>query len=187
MNPNPPHSTDRAGVPDARESVADAIRTLDAAIGHPHPGFLPFDVFLFISRHVPLFTVDLWVQDDAGRVLLTWRDDPYFGSGWHVPGSALRFQETIAHRLRECAREELGTDVAYDPVPMDLLEEIEPHVRNRGHNVSAAYSCRLLAPPDPEREYRGGEPLSGQWAWHVACPPNLLPVHRVYQRHFPSR
>jgi ADP-ribose pyrophosphatase YjhB (NUDIX family) len=166
-------------------AAQDAIQALDALIGDPHPGFLPLEVFLFISRHVPLFTVDLWIQDEAGRVLLTWRDDGYFGSGWHVPGSALRFQETIAHRLSECAREELGAEVEWDPTPMDLLEEIEPHARTRGHNVSAAYRCRLLTPPDPARAYVGGTPRAGQWAWHPTCPPDLLPVHRVYADHFP--
>ncbi|CAA9242189.1 MAG: N-acetylmuramoyl-L-alanine amidase [uncultured Chloroflexi bacterium] len=162
-----------------------AIRSLDTLVGHPHPGFLPLEMFLFISRHVPLFTVDLWIQDASGRVLLTWRDDAYFGSGWHVPGSALRFQETIAHRLHECAREELGATVDYDPTPMALMEEIEPQVRTRGHNVSAAYRCRLLTPPDPSRAYHAGAPQQGQWAWHAACPPDLLPVHRVYAEHFP--
>jgi ADP-ribose pyrophosphatase YjhB (NUDIX family) len=169
-------------------SVEAAIRILDDAIGHPHPGFLPLDVFLFFSRHIPLFTVDLWVQDDAGRVLLTWRDDAQFGRGWHVPGGALRYQETIDRRLRECAREELGAEVSYDPTPMDIMEEIERHTRVRGHNVSAAYRCRLVTPPDPARAYTGGPtgtPQSGQWAWHAACPPDLLPVHRVYARHFP--
>ena len=169
--------------------LAEAIRIIDREAGHPHPGYLPFDLFLLVSRLVPLFTVDLWVQDQERRVLLTWRDDAYFGQGWHVPGSALRFQETIAHRVRECAREELGAEVSWDPVPLDLMEEIERDVRTRGHNVSAAYRCRLLTPPDPARAYdpsSGEPPQPGQWAWHAACPSDLLPVHRCYEPHFPS-
>jgi ADP-ribose pyrophosphatase YjhB (NUDIX family) len=193
------------------ESLLAAIRAIDAAVGHPHPGRLPLALFLLVSRLVPLFTVDLWIQreqpEDAprpegvrgpgrGSVLLTWRDDAFFGRGWHIPGSALRFSETAAHRLRECAREELGAEIAFDPLPFDLMEEIQPQVhdginaqaRTRGHNVSAAYHCRLLTPPDPAREYRLGSselPREGQWAWHSACPDQLLAVHRIYEKHFP--
>ena len=169
--------------------LSHAIRQIDETVGHPHPGLLPLDLFLLVSRLVPLFTVDLWVQNERGEVLLTWRDDPYFGKGWHIPGSALRFQESIAHRLRECAREELGCEVEWNPVPMDLMEEIEPHVRDRGHNVSASYRCRLLTPPDPARAFDAQSstpPQPGQWSWHPHCPEDLLPVHRVYARHFPS-
>src|SRR6185295_218705 len=83
--------------------LLDAIQSIDAAVGHPHPGRLPLELFLLASRLVPLFTVDLWIQWKDGAVLLTWRDDAHFGRGWHVPGSALRFGETAAHRLRECA------------------------------------------------------------------------------------
>ena len=61
--------------------LAEAIRVIDREAGHPHPGYLPFDLFLLVSRLVPLFTVDLWVQDQERRVLLTWRDDAYFGQG----------------------------------------------------------------------------------------------------------
>jgi ADP-ribose pyrophosphatase YjhB (NUDIX family) len=169
------------------ERVADAIRTLDAAIGQPHPGSLPLEVFLLVSRLMPLFTADVWIEDDAGRVLLTWREDPYFGSGWHVPGSVVRFQESIAHRLRECAREELGAEIEFDPLPFDLMEEIQEGARDRGHNISAAYRCRLLSGPDPARAYHvgsGDPPRPGEWAWHTSCPPDILTVHRCYERHF---
>lgn len=175
-----------ASRPVSPQQLAEAIATLDAATGDPHPGRLPLDIFLLVSRLVPLFTVDLWIEDGGGRVLLTWRDDAHFGRGWHIPGSALRFGETIAHRLHECAREEVGALISCDPAPMALLEEITPHTRTRGHNVSAAYRCSLLTPPDPTRAYRGGTPQPGQWAWHATCPPDLLPVHHVYTPFFPS-
>lgn len=177
--------------------LTEAIRVIDAAVGQPHPGRLPLELFLLVSRLVPLFTVDLWVQREDGAVLLTWRDDAHFGRGWHVPGSALRFGETAADRLRECAREELGAEIEAEALPFDLMEEIQPHVgstnrgpevRTRGHNVSAAYRCRLLTPPDPAREHRLGSPEApreGQWAWHTRCPDELLAVHRVYEKHFP--
>ena len=55
------------------------IELLESAATHPHEG-LPPDVFRFVSRITPLINVDLLVQDDQGRTLLTWRDDEWFGA-----------------------------------------------------------------------------------------------------------
>ncbi|HET7768743.1 MAG TPA: NUDIX domain-containing protein [Chloroflexota bacterium] len=180
------------------DSLSQPIAAIDRAIGQPHPGRLPLDLFLLVSRLIPLFTVDLWIQNEDGSVLLTWREDEFFGRGWHVPGSALRLGETTQHRLHECAREELGAEIEAEPLPFDLMEEIQPHIhdgtdpkaRDRAHNVSAAYRCRLLAPPDPARAYTresGQYPQPGQWAWHPRCPDELLAVHRCYEKHFPAK
>ena len=180
------------------DSLSQPIAAIDRAIGQPHPGRLPLDLFLLVSRLIPLFTVDLWIQNEDGSVLLTWREDEFFGRGWHVPGSALRLGETTQHRLHECAREELGAEIEAEPLPFDLMEEIQPHIRDgtdpkardRAHNVSAAYRCRLLTPPDPARAYRpetGQPPQPGQWAWHPRCPDELLAVHRCYEKHFPAK
>ena len=200
------------------ESLSQAIAQIDRAVGQPHPGRLPLELFLLVSRLVPLFTVDLWIEREeqpstgeaggasargvrgpGGRaVLLTWREDDFFGRGWHVPGSALRLGDTTQHRLRECGREELGAEIEAEALPFDLMEEIQPHIhdggdpraRDRAHNVSAAYRCRLLTPPDPARAYRaeaGAPPQPGQWAWHARCPDELLAVHRCYEKHFPAR
>lgn len=178
------------------ESLSRAVAEIDRAVGQPHPGRLPLELFLLVSRLVPLFTVDLWIGREDGAVLLTWREDEFFGRGWHVPGSALRLGESTQHRLRECAREELGAEIEAEMLPFDLMEEIQPQIgegndpkaRDRAHNVSAAYRCRLLTPPDPARAYAsdsGRPPEPGQWAWHARCPDELLEVHRCYERHFP--
>src|SRR5688500_8405062 len=143
------------------EALFRAIAEIDRIVGQPHPGRLPLELFLLVSRLVPLFTVDLWVQRNDGAVLLTWREDEFFGRGWHVPGSALRLGESTRHRLQECAREELRAEIEAESLPFDLMEEIQPHIRDghdpkardRAHNVSAAYRCRLLTPPDPARAY----------------------------------
>ena len=192
-DPAPAASAAPPPVPVPEDRLADlaaAIRVVEAAAANPAGGRrpdLPLEVFLLVSRLAPVFCVDLWIEDARGRVLLTWRDDAYFGRGWHIPGGAVRFQETIEARLRACAREELGAEVAAEPVPMAVVEEIEPAARARGHNVAAAYRCTLVAGPDPARAYRGGAPRPGQWAWHAGCPPDLLPVHRVYAPYFPRR
>ena len=162
-----------------------AIRQIEQAVGDPGDGRgLPLPVFLMISRLVPLFTVDLLIRDTQGRTLLTWRDDAYFGAGWHVPGGAVRYKETIAERIRKCAAEELGAEVTFEAVPVAVEEEIDPAQRTRGHNVALLYRCHLLSGPDPARRARpaAGERRRAEWAWHERCPDNLLPVHRRYAR-----
>jgi hypothetical protein len=63
----------------------EALAMLDSWALDPRSG-LPEELFLFVSRLVPMVNVDLFISDDQGRVLLTWRDDEIFGAGWHVPG-----------------------------------------------------------------------------------------------------
>ncbi|MDR2604028.1 MAG: hypothetical protein LBC55_01570, partial [Desulfovibrio sp.] len=63
---------------------------------------------MFTSSITPMLNVDLLVRDDAGRILLSWRDDALCGTGWHVPGGVVRFQETLAERVRKTALQELG-------------------------------------------------------------------------------
>ncbi len=64
--------------------------------------------------------------------MLSWRDDPYAGTGWHIPGGIIRFQETLETRIHKVAQTELGTDVTFDPVPIVFQEFILPEQRTRG-------------------------------------------------------
>jgi hypothetical protein len=67
--------------------MAALIRQLDGLID-AGAGGLPEELFLFVSRITPLINVDLLIQDDGRRTLLTWRSDRFFGPGWHVPGGS---------------------------------------------------------------------------------------------------
>ncbi|GAC1435557.1 MAG: hypothetical protein NVSMB68_07680 [Thermoanaerobaculia bacterium] len=163
-------------------SRAESIKALERAVGDSRRG-LPEDVFRFVSRMTPLINVDLLIRDDRARTLLTWRDDEFFGPGWHVPGSIIRYKESAADRIRACAREELGADVSSEPTPLFLFEDIgEQHTR--GHHISILYRCRLLTPPDEAREAVSDPPSVGQWRWHARCPPDLLEEHQPYARFF---
>ena len=159
-----------------------AISALASAVADPHQG-LPEDVFLFVSRMTPLVNVDLLIQDDAGRTLLTWRDDQYFGAGWHVPGGIIRYKEVAADRVRSCAREELGAEVGFDPVPILVSETIRDQ-KDRGHFISLLYRCKLLAAPDERRQAKLDRPRRGEWMWHDRCPSNLLAVQSQYGKLF---
>ena len=158
------------------------IEALEAALGDPRRG-LPEDVFRLVSRITPLVNVDLLIKDDRARTLLTWRDDEFFGPGWHVPGGIIRFKESAADRIRACARAELGADIASQPSPLFVLEDIGTE-DTRGHHISLLYRCRLLGVPDPAREAVSDPPRSGRWRWHDRCPPDLLAEQAAYARFF---
>jgi ADP-ribose pyrophosphatase YjhB (NUDIX family) len=165
-----------------QRSHEEALAILESWASDPGVG-VPYELFLFISRLVPMVNVDLLISDDGGRLLLTWRDDDIHGTGWHVPGGMIRFKETAAERIRATALDELGAEVAFDETPM-VEQIIEPVRRNRGHHVALLYRCRLLSEPDGSRRFTAGRPERGQWAWHATCPDNMISAHKQYRKYF---
>jgi colanic acid biosynthesis protein WcaH len=155
---------------------------LDSWASDPGAG-LPEELFLFVSRLVPMVNVDLLISDDQGRILLTWRDDEIFGAGWHVPGGMIRYKETAEDRVRATALDELGAEVAFDGSPI-VQQLIEPERRVRGHLVALIYRCRLITQPNEELRCRGETPRRGQWAWHASYPDNMIAAHNFYSRFF---
>jgi len=163
------------------EERAQALATIDAWAGALEQG-VPHDLFVFLSRIVPIVNVDLLIRDYRLGTLLTWRDDEYYGPGWHIPGGVIRYKETFETRIRLTARAELETDVAFDPEPITLVQTIEPVRRERGHFISLLYCCRLLGPPAERLRHAGSQPAPGHWAWHSACPPDLIAEQARYRR-----
>lgn len=162
--------------------MLESIVALESQIGHPSQG-LPKDLFLFVSRLTPLINVDLLVKNAQNEALLTWREDEYYGPGWHVPGGIVRFKETIAARIHAVAASELGASVEFKKELLVLNEIMNPTRDTRGHFISLLYECALKGPLDPALEYKMGPAKNGQWAWHAKCPSNLISVHEMYRRY----
>lgn len=146
-----------------------AIKLIRESIGNASQG-LPEEVFELASSIVPMVNVDLLFQDEQGRILMIWRDDPICGCGWHIPGGIIRFKESLEERLLRTAENELGTQIQFDPQPMSINEVILPQ-SVRGHFISLLYRCFLpesfprLPVADPGKTYRAGD-----MCWHSACP-----------------
>ena len=145
---------------------------------------LPEELFLYVSSITPLVNVDLLIKDDIGRVLLTWREDPYYEPGWHIPGGIVRFQETFTDRIQAVSRIELGATVRADTSPLAIDQAIRPSHSVRGHSVSFLFKCTLTSSLDEARRFISGSPLHGQWYWHAVPPSNLLAVQDVYRPFF---
>ena len=160
-------------------SVTDAIKVIEDAVPDPKKG-LGQEVFFMVSRLTPMINVDLLIRNDQRDLLLTWREDQFYGPGWHIPGGVLRFKETYAERITAVALSELGATVESEDQPAMICPAMN-HTRNtRGHFISLGFNCILTSTLDNSFKYSGNVPRHGEWAWHQEKPHNLIPVH-VFQ------
>ena len=145
------------------------------------------ELFLMVSSLVPIVNVDLLVYNNRGQFLLTWRDDPHSGTGWHVPGGCVRFKEHCEERIKNVALLELGiSDIVFDKDPIKVFEIISHEHRDienqneRAHFITLVYKC--YAPTDftlLDQKAKPGE--SGHMAWFSHLPDNLIGVQSCYR------
>lgn len=121
-------------------NIAEIIDTLESYVRNPEKG-LPEELFFFVSRITPLINVDLLIKNKQNYTLLTWRDNSHYSPGWHLPGGIIRYKETITDRVKMVARNELGAEVEFNPVPMTINEIINNRQKSRGHAISLLYHC----------------------------------------------
>lgn len=144
---------------------------------------LPLDVFYFVSQLTPLINVDLLIKNKKGQVLLTWRDDRFYGPAWHIPGGIIRFKEKIEDRIQKVALLELSATVNFAPEPINIRTLINQDRDVRGHFISILFLCELTSDLPFDRAFIGGDPKPGEWAWHNGAPKNLLKVHESFRKY----
>lgn len=144
------------------------------------------ELFLMISSMTPILNVDLFVTDEWGRVLLSWRDDKHCGKGWHIPGGCIRFKETLDTRIHMTAIDELGTDVHYDPRPLLVRENIamddltvRVNRNERAHFISLLYDCTLKQ--QLELKNCDGQEIAGHLKWFDKVPDNFIQIQYYYR------
>ncbi|MAY40951.1 MULTISPECIES: NUDIX domain-containing protein [unclassified Neptuniibacter] len=159
------------------KNLQSAIQTIDQHIAKQKNG-LGEDLFFLVSRCTPMVNVDLLIKNDEGQLLLTWRDDQFYGPGWHIPGGIIRHKETFSQRIHQVAEKELSTNVQHDESP-SMVQELMNHERDtRGHFISLLYNCTLLKNLSPENAFNTDNPQNNQWQWHSTMPTNLIAVHK---------
>ena len=145
------------------------------------------ELFMAVSTLVPIVNVDLLVYNDKGQFLLTWRDDPHCGQGWHVPGGCIRFKETCEGRIRKVAQKELGiTNIQYDKEPIKVFEIISHGQRNienqneRAHFITLVYKCYAPSVFSIDNQtIKEGE--VGYMKWFDHLPDSLLSIQSCYR------
>lgn len=145
------------------------------------------ELFLLVSSLTPIVNVDLLVYNPKGQFLLTWRDDPHCGQGWHVPGGCVRFRETCEERIKKVAQRELCINaICFDKDPIKFFEIISHEHRDienqneRAHFITLVYKC--YAPANfsiKNQSVKEGEVGYMQWFDHL--PDNLLSIQSCYR------
>lgn len=145
------------------------------------------ELFLTISSLVPIVNVDLLVYNEQGQFLLTKRDDPHCGKGWHVPGGCIRFKETCEERIRKVALKELGIkEITFDKDPIKVFEIIHNDQRpisnqnERAHFITLVYKCYV----DNSYQINNGnltEEDAGFIRWFDKLPNDFLSIQNCYR------
>ncbi|WP_024299882.1 GDP-mannose mannosyl hydrolase [Methylomicrobium lacus] len=110
--------------------------------------------FLEVIERTPLVSIDLVIQDDAGRVLLGWRTNEPAKNTWFVPGGRIRKNETLDAAFLRLTAAELGKAVDLEEaVPLGaythLYETNFAEVSGIGtHYVVLAYALRRAELPE---------------------------------------
>ena len=87
----------------------------------------------------PLLTVDAWVRDRRGRLLLVRRGGPPFKGKWALPGGFCDVGETTQECCAREVAEETGVRVRVGRL---LGVYSDPKRDPRGHTVSVLYEAR---------------------------------------------
>ncbi len=163
-------------------SLGDLLNEVNNQITDPNKG-LPEEVFLFLSKISPLTNADLLIHDKNNRILLAWRNDPWWGNGWHVPGGIIRVNETFEERIQRTAESELGTSVRFSSEPIEIKQIINPNLSTRSHHITLVFDCQV---PDDYIIDNGSlkDKDTGFLAWHTNCPDSILKCHEFYRKYF---
>lgn len=95
----------------------------------------------FKMKRVPRLTVDAWVRDRAGRLLLVQRGKPPFEGRWGLPGGFCEYKEKTETACAREAKEETGMTVKVGKV---LGVYSDPRRDPRGHTVSVLYAAKPI-------------------------------------------
>ena len=149
----------------------------------PHEG-LGTELFLFTSTLTPIINIDLFITNEQGQFLTTWREDRWYGTGWHLPGGCVRFKETIMDRAHRTAIDELGVDVEVNPVHLLLTEHIDDgniDITVREHFLSILFGCKIINPEKLRNV--DGKQIKDHVCWFDKILEDLLPAQNYYREY----
>ena len=158
------------------------IKKIKELVSNPSDG-IPEELFHFASCITAMVNVDLLIKNKKKQTLLTWRDDNFYGPGWHIPGGIIRFKEKLHSRINKVAKNELGLTVSFSKEPLIIKELFANKNRIfRGHFITFVFECKPNKLPDIKKKFVDGKPKSGQWKWHEKSPKNLIRQHHGYKK-----
>ena len=143
-------------------------------------------MFLIVSQLTPLCNVELVVKDSLDKTLLIYRDDEFYGPGWHLPGGVIRFRENVETRIYLTLLNELKIKKSFvsELKLISCYEIINSKKILRSHFISLLYYVKISkvnfkAPIyDNLMGYKNGD-----IAYHIRSPRNLLKEHLRYKEY----
>jgi colanic acid biosynthesis protein WcaH len=142
------------------------------------------ELFKFVSALTPLVNVDLLVKNDNGQTLLTWRDDEFFGPGWHIPGGIIRYKESIKSRILKVLESEIKVKKVKKISDLILINEYISTKKIRGHGISFLFRCNLYQKDSKKFSIfsaaENKKYYAFQAAWHNSCPVDLIKEQKCF-------
>jgi 8-oxo-dGTP diphosphatase len=102
---------------------------------------LPQEEFLKTFEKVPRVALNIIVEDNDGKFLLTKRSISPEKGLWHFPGSFLLKEEKIDECLKRITLSEFGYELKENPELMGVFEDLEKDPR--GHVIDVMYKVKL--------------------------------------------
>ena len=113
---------------------------------------------------------------------MIYRNDSFYGPGWHVPGGIVRFKETLKQRINKVAINEIGINVKVIGEVVSINEVMSKERDIRGHFISFLYLCVPACKKNFTFEQRHGIPaVNGQLKWFKEVPTDLISQHEMYR------
>ena len=122
------------------EEQAELARLL-TAVAKQDNGFIPDPAYRPIRQLIPWPAVEVLIYDDAGRFLLSYRDDDF--KGWHIPGGNMKVNESYQAACDRHVHKDTIADAVTD------LKLIATHTWLHGEHlygypISLIIACRAV-------------------------------------------
>ncbi len=121
----------------------------------------------YTNPKMPRLTVDAWVRDRQGRVLLVSRGRPPFLGHWGLPGGFCEWKETTEDC---CARETLEETGLHVRVGELRGVYSRPDRDPRGHNVTVLYAATRLRGQSRRAATTRPRPAGSRRPRSASCP-----------------
>ncbi len=141
---------------------------------------LPDHLFRYLSSISPLINIDLVVYDVNNGIYLSWRDDEYYGPGWHVPGGIIRYKEAVTSRIKVVAKQEIGIESLKNIELISINEIMNPDREIRGHFISLLFLANPNKTIPNVVEKQCTEIHNGTVRLHKTIPSNMISQHIRY-------
>lgn len=126
------------------------------------------------------------VLSENGAILLSWREHPLFGNGWHTAGthpknantrlSPSAKDKTFEEAVQRCARDEYGVEAE----PVRRLADFDKRDNPRFRDVPFLYLCRRVSGEPNNLIQPGKTAFPGATCWFTECP-SLLSIQEDYR------